>query len=337
MRIVLISPFSQGPIRGNQTTVDRIALQLTRADVDVTIRAADSSVVTEPDHSAAPPTLLHAFHAYHSGALARRLAHHYAIPYLVTITGSDLFDPAFRDHPLTRAVLQDAAAITCFDQVVAEQLQAQFQDCADKLAIIPQGVSVPRQDETPVARPADALVVLLPAALRPAKGILEAIEWLSPLAAGGMPLQLWLVGGDLDPAYAAAVRQQGKLYDWIVFWGEIPHDQMGGYYAASDLVLNSSHFEGGMANALLEAMARGKAVLASDVPGNRSLILHNHTGLLYHTAQELREHLQTLARQPELRSRLGQAARKLVVERFSPEREADALTQLYHRINTQRT
>lgn len=337
MRIVMISPFSHGPIRGNQTTVNRIAGSLTQAGIQVDITSVDSTVTEYPVTAAAPPTLLHAFHAFHSGPLARRLAQRHGIPYLVTITGSDLFDPVFRDHPTTRTVLQDAAAITCFDQVVAEQLQMQFKHCTGKLTVIPQGVYIPLQNEMPVARPADSMVVLLPAAQRPAKGILEAIEGLVPLADEGVPIRLWLVGGDLDADYAAAIRQRCHTQDWIVPWGEVPHTQMGGYYAASDVVLNSSHFEGGMANTLLEAMARGKAVLATDVPGNRSLIINEQTGLLYRSPEELRHHLLTLWQQPGLRTRLGQAARTLVHTRFSPQQEADALIRLYQRIGAQHT
>lgn len=330
MRVCLFAPFSSGPIRGNIITVNRIARHLEKLGIQTTVAALDQPdrqaiLLRQPEGS---PDLIHAFHAFHSGPLARSTAQQLQIPYLITITGSDLFEPAFRDSPATAAALQDADAVTCFDNIIAERLTATFPFLTGKLAIISQGVE-PLPDSAPLPRSADSFIILLPAALRPVKGIHEAIDALAPLATEAPNLQLWLAGGELDRDYTGQIRQQAAALGWIRLLGEVPHDRMGAVYRASDLVLNASLFEGGMANCLLEAMACARPVLARDIPGNRSLIRHGETGWLYRDGHDLRKMVCNLADRPDQREEVGRAAREYVAGHFSAAKEAAALLSLY--------
>jgi glycosyltransferase involved in cell wall biosynthesis len=99
--------------------------------------------------------------------------------------------------------------------------------------------------------------------------------------------------------------------------------------AAADVVLNGSRSEGGMANSVLEAFALGRAVLAADIPGNRSLVEDGVTGLLFADESELSAQAERLAADPALRGRLGAAARAVVARRFPPEVEIDGYLQAY--------
>lgn len=330
MHCALFCPFSLGPARGNITSVQRISRNLHRQGCHVNLLPLDS-----PDLQARlrhladdPPDLIHAFHAYHAGPTALDVARQLKVPYLITLTGSDLFDPALRDHPHTQQALAAAASVTCFDPIVAQSLLSHHPGMAGKLSVIPQGVE-PLPAAPPVSRAADAFVILLPAALRPVKGIDRAIAELTPLVPSLPKLQLWVAGGVLDEAYAAAVRAAAGQHPWARLLGEIPCRTMGAYYAAADLVLNSSLFEGGMANALLEAMVSGRPVLAHDVAGNRSLIRDGETGWLYRSGDELRALVSRLSDQPLLLQRAGQAARMHVLEHCSPQQEAAQLLTLY--------
>ena len=333
MHVILVSPFSSGPIRGNIITVNRIARHLQLLGIQTTTLPLDRYAQKETisQLAASPPDLLHAFHAFHSGPLARSLSQQLQIPYLVTITGSDLFDPAFRDHPATILALQDAHAITCFDSIIAERLAATYPGLSGKTVVIPQGVD-PLPDSKPLSRPPDSFIVLLPAALRPVKGVLEAIDALTPLIERIPNLQLWLAGGELDSDYAGQIRQRAATLNWIRLLGELPHDRMGAVYRAADLVLNASLFEGGMANCLLEAMTCARPVLARDIAGNRSLVRHGETGWLYRDEHDLRDMISLLAEQPGQREEVGRAAALFVSDCFSAANEAAALLSLYCRI-----
>ncbi len=339
MRVALLSPFSIGPLRGNIITVQRVAHYLPATGWETATIPLDTN-----DYQACKliadryqPDLLHAFHALQSAPLARTLARQSGLPYLVTMTGSDLYEPSLLHHPDTSLALNDAAAIICFDTLAVAQLNSAYPHLTGRVTVIPQGVE-PLTTDQPFPRTAEELIILLPAALRPVKGVLEAMEALSPLAAERPQLKLWLAGGDLDPQYAALVRQQASTRPWVRLLGEVPHERMGDLYAACDLVLNNSRFEGGMANTLLEAMAAAKPVVACDVPGNRSLITHAVTGWLFSDHQELSGLIRRLGNDSCLRIKAGQAARAQVLHRFSPQHEAAALAALYRQtLATHRT
>jgi len=333
MRIVLLSPFTGGPLRGNMITVQRIAQHLPAVGCESTTIGLDTTSLDQAqqliDHYR--PELVHAFHAFHAGPTARLLALRNRRPYLITMTGSDLYDPDFYRHPDTLLALQDAAAITCFDPLAADQFIQRHSELKPRVQVIPQGVT-PLAAAEPFPRPADSFIILLPAAIRPVKGILEAITALTPLADQDPRLQLWLAGGDLDAPYAALVRHQAAGLPWVRLLGEVPHQRMGDLFAACDLVLNNSRFEGGMANTLLEAMAAGKPVIASDVPGNRSLIRHGETGWLFQDQQQFHRLMQPLLTHPRLLHDTGAAAKAFVTSRFSPQHEATSLAALYARL-----
>ena len=330
MQIALFAPYSQGPIRGNITSVQRIArhLQLHGLQTDLISLDATDLPLRLQNLALTPPTLLHGFHAFHAGPLTRTTAQQLGLPYLITLTGSDLFDPALRDQTETRLALHDAAAVTCFDPLVAELAKQAFPQISPKLHVIPQGVE-PFQDTIPAEKPSDSFVILLPAALRPVKGIDFAIEQLTPLALEQPLMQLWIAGGELDYQYAATIRAQAAKLPWVKLLGEVPHQSMGALYAAANLVLNSSEFEGGMANALLEAMVMGKPVLARDVPGNRSLICHGETGWLFQDGEELCRLIRQLMADQALRTTIAGQAQQYVLAQYSPQREAGLLAQLY--------
>lgn len=331
--VAIISPFSIGPTRGNITTVDRIAKNLPQTGCRIAVLALDSM---NPAEQLAllrktPPDLLHAFHAHHAGPVARLAARELRVPYLVTITGSDLFDAGFCNEISTRLALKDAAAVTCFDPLVSRNLAEVFPEFTGKIFVIPQGVA-PLPTGKPFLRVEGEFSILLPAAIRPVKGIADAIDALTPLAGEFPAMRLMLAGGELDPVYAAGVREKIATLPWAHLLGDIPHRQMGDLLAASDLVLNCSLFEGGMANTLLEAMIMGKPVLARDVVGNRSVVRHGENGWLYNNNDELRGIIRMLIHNPHIGIDAGEAAREYVLKFCSVLTEAQRYREVYEQV-----
>jgi glycosyltransferase involved in cell wall biosynthesis len=104
---------------------------------------------------------------------------------------------------------------------------------------------------------------------------------------------------------------------------------MASLFAQSDVVLNCSLSEGGMANSVLEALACGRAVLAADIEGNRSLVAHDVSGLLFRTPSELEAMAERLIVDPGLRARLAATGHAYVSANFPPAREIEGYLAVY--------
>ncbi|MEJ2745458.1 MAG: glycosyltransferase [bacterium] len=101
----------------------------------------------------------------------------------------------------------------------------------------------------------------------------------------------------------------------------------------SDLVMFSSRFEG-LSLALLEAMASGKAVVATDIAENRTVIVQDRTGVLIapRNHEAFAEAAIRLLGDERKRRRLGEAASMIVRERYGIERCVEEILAIYEGI-----
>ena len=330
MRIAIVSPYSAGPLRGNMTTVNRIVRHLGYAGIETVVLPVDAVSADEMELRLARfrPDLIHAFHAHYCGGIANCLAKRLDIRFVLTVTGSDIFDPALRDHPATAEAIAQAAAIACFSQTEADMVTRSFSRTAGTVVLIPQGVEQPQRSDNAVTYSGD-FIVLLPAALRAVKNIESAVSALAPPWPAGRSLRLLIAGGVIEHDYASRLKKVLDDSPWAVWLGEVPFKRMGALYGAADLVLNCSHFES-MPNSLLEAMAAGRPVLAADIPGNRLLVRHGETGWLYRDQADFRETVLRLADDRTLGALIGCRGQEFVLTNFPPWREAEAYRELYH-------
>jgi glycosyltransferase involved in cell wall biosynthesis len=339
LAVALLAPFAFPSVRGNAVTVERIARGLRARGLDVALwdLSATSAEVVERQVRAFRPAALHAFHAYRTGPVALRLARSQDVPLVVTITGTDgnhdLVDPT--RAAVVRGVLETAAAVTVFHESMAARLRAALPDLGPRLSVVPQSVSfeaVPDGDPPPPDLPAaPGGLLLFPGGIRPVKNPRFPLEPLDGVVARRPGVRLAYVGPVLDPAEGEALRAMLAGRPWARTLGAVPHWAMPAVLRAADVVLNCSESEGGMANSVLEALALGRAVLAADIAGNRSLIEDGVTGLLYATAAELAAGAERLLADPALRRRLGEAGRARVGP-LTTAREADRYLAVYRRL-----
>lgn len=101
----------------------------------------------------------------------------------------------------------------------------------------------------------------------------------------------------------------------------------------SDVVVLPSLDES-CSNAVLEAMAAGRAVVATQSGGNSELVTDGRSGRLFTPGdwRELAARLLELIREPDLRRRLGRKAARRVLARHSMSRCADAYEEVYSRL-----
>ncbi len=103
---------------------------------------------------------------------------------------------------------------------------------------------------------------------------------------------------------------------------------------ACDVVVDASWAGTGITGTVREAMAMARAVVATDCAGNRELVVDGEVGLLVPPldTRALARALDRLLADPALRARLGAAARRRVVERFSTRARLDRLERLYREL-----
>jgi len=338
-RVALLTPFAFPSVRGNAVTVERIARGLRSRGVG--LRLWDLSVVAEVtvEEQVADlrRTLIHAFHAFRVGSLALRLARRAEVPLLVTVTGTDanhdLFDA--ERAPIVRRVLEGASAVSVFHESMAARIIQVLPDLAARLTVVPQSVSFEQEAGEPAGSttaPAKGSRLLFPAGIRPIKNPRFPLPPLDAVARSRPGLELSYVGPILDSREGEALLAALRTRAWARYLGARPHHEMRALIADADVMLNCSISEGGMANSVLEALALGRAVLASNIEGNRSLVDDGVTGFLFRTPEEFAGKAEQLLGDPTLRRRLGGAGRERVTARFSPARELDGYLAMYARL-----
>ncbi len=134
-----------------------------------------------------------------------------------------------------------------------------------------------------------------------------------------------LIGtGEADTSANAAQGQWGREIEGgrarVQRVGQVPHAALPAVLRRGRVYVMASWYEG-HPKSLIEAMACGMAVVASDRPGVAEVVQHGVTGLLCEpTPTALRAAIARLLGDPALRERLGRAARVAAVERYSLER-----------------
>jgi glycosyltransferase involved in cell wall biosynthesis len=336
--VALLTPFAFPSLRGNAVTVERIARGLRARGV--TLGVWDLSTTPEAPVAAAieheRPRLIHAFHAWRAGPLALSLARRLEVPLVVTLTGTDanhdLFDPERAAG--VRRVLEGASAVVVFHESVGTRVAAVLPDVASRLVVIAQAATLAEEPYDLGARwdlPEARVLFLFAGGIRPVKRPRFPLRPFARLVERRPEARLAYAGPVLDPTEGARLMRELEGVPWARYLGAVPHDAMASLLRASDVVLNCSESEGGMANAILEAFAVGRPVLAADIPGNRSLVEHGVTGLLFSDAGTFLAGAERLVADAAFRGRLGRAGADRVRREYPPAREIDAYLALYRR------
>ena len=230
-----------------------------------------------------------------------------------------------------------ASYIAVSDAVKEQYVQAGFDP--DLIEAIYNGID-PRfleqgKLDPPAARHTDRgpLRLLYVGRLRAEKGILVALQALALLMSEqsrtGMqapPLRLDVIG-DGNDVYLGALEhfvQEQHLSEVVHFHGRIQQDELIDHYDCSDLLLVPSLWQEPFGLVVVEAMARGLPVIASNLGGPAEILTHGVDGLLVEPGneQELAAAIRLLLNDPAKRAHLGRSARDTVERRFTIEENA---------------
>lgn len=225
--------------------------------------------------------LIDAHYFYPDGVAAVALGRYFNKPVVVTARGSDI--SLIPQHRVARKLIQRAAAaadgiITVCNALKTELVQLGVD--AHKITPLRNGVDLQRfQPGDRAALRAtigvDGFVLLSVGHLLPVKG--------HDLAISALPLMddatLMIAGAGPELARLQALAAQLGVAARVRFLGSVPQTDLPRYYGAADALLLASSREG-WANVLLEAMACGTPVVASNVWGTPEVVAAPAAGVL---------------------------------------------------------
>jgi glycosyltransferase involved in cell wall biosynthesis len=185
----------------------------------------------------------------------------------------------------------------------------------------------PAQRRQALGLPAGRLAIGVVSRLSGEKGVDRALRAFAGLRARQSNCDLHIIGAGPEEANLRALAQDLGLGAGIRFWGWQRQPQP--YYEMMDLLLLPSRTEG-MPNVVLEAMAMGVPVAATDVGGVRELLDGGRCGVILDQNQaNWPAQISPLLWSPAYRSGLALEARRRVEERYSYHRWIERLNAVY--------
>jgi glycosyltransferase involved in cell wall biosynthesis len=188
---------------------------------------------------------------------------------------------------------------------------------ADAVLIRGAGVDLDRFHPTP--EPAGAPTVVLVARMLWDKGVREYVEAARSLKRKGLACRFLLVGAPdarnpaaIGEAQLRAWEREGTI-EWVGHRSDVEQ-----ILAKSHIVCLPSYREG-LPKSLLEGLAAGRPIVATDVPGCRQAVRDGENGILVPSRDSgaLADALETLIRDPALRQRYGANGRRRAEAEFA--------------------
>lgn len=269
------------------------------------------------------------FHGNMAGALVGMMTGRPVLWSLETQEGASWHHPCYR---LLRFFPRRVCSVS---ETVRQFFRKKVGMEPDRLSVVGHGVAAApaklRQREEFDIPDRDFLVATA-SRLDPGKGIDDAIETVARLRREGHPVTLLVAGdGTLKASLERRVREL-KVADHVRFLGW--RDDVPELFTAADLVVHPSHLGEGMPNVVLEAMAAGRAVVATDAGGTREAVVDRETGFLVGKGdlQNLYDKMKNLMIDRDLLQRMGKEGKKSAEEHFSISRMVEGYAALYERL-----
>ncbi|MGA7799193.1 MAG: TIGR04063 family PEP-CTERM/XrtA system glycosyltransferase [Gammaproteobacteria bacterium] len=250
------------------------------------------------------PDVLHAHSPALNGLAALRAGRRHGIPVVYEVRA--FWEDAAVDHGtsqewgaryrLTRAlesyVLRNAAAVTTICEGLRQDIVGRGVP-ADRVTVIPNAVDLEQFSADGTADPLlkqelgleNSRVLGFIGSFYSYEGLADLLRAMSRIRQHESAVKLLLVGGGPQEAELRRLTAELQLHESVVFTGRVAHSDVQRYYDLIDLFVypRQSMRLTELVTPLkpLEAMARGRLVIASDVGGHRELISDRETGRLF--------------------------------------------------------
>lgn len=275
---------------------------------------------------------------WNSGAIDYRGLYDLGIPVVVSCRGSQInIRPHLPGYENYREELRQSFAGAAAVHVVSRDILEKAMNFGldpHKAALIRPAVD-PRVFQPPDERKsAPRFTIITTGALIWLKGFEYALLALHELQQKRVDCQFEIIGDGPEKARLLYTLQDLGLESRVSLLGRLPPREVLARLQRADAFLLSSLSEG-IANAALEAMSCGLPVVTSDCGGMREAVTDGVEGFVVplRDPPAMAGALASLAADPHLRARMGQAARERVLRDFDSRQQIDAFEQLFRALS----
>jgi glycosyltransferase involved in cell wall biosynthesis len=322
------------------------------------------------EHHRKPFDVLHAYFLTQAGFVAAYAGKYLDLPSVISVRGNDIERATFDPSKFSQIMyaLQNASAVTTNASELVKKAKTFFDR---EIILIPNGIDpehfnpvsmnqalaesldIPSPwtsvqgytDEAPLGlKDAEASFVAQPddepsgvpvmgfvGELREKKGLKILLSAYTQVYKK-QPAVLLIVGDVREGEDKQCVEKYRSSHpdSRIIITSYVSPNDLPAYYSLMDVFVHPS-LRDGMPNALLEAMACEKPVIATPVGGMLDVIKDGENGIFVpvNDSDALANTIHELLKNVELRYRLGKAARQTIMDGFSPQKELDANLDVY--------
>ena len=204
-----------------------------------------------------------------------------------------------------------------------------------KCAVIYRGVEIEKIKSAPPNLTlkndySDNIIITFIGRLIDGKGVADLIKATADLK---MKFKLLIVGTGPQKNNLEKLVADLQIKDRVIFFGHKKFEEAMGILKISDIFVNPSYTEG-LPTSVIEAALCKKAIIATDVGGTPEIITNNKSGYLINprNINSLKEKLELLLKNPELRKKLGKEAYADVHKKFNWGKSINQYLEIFSKI-----
>ena len=285
--------------------------------------------------------LTHSFFTVPCGFLSWRVRKKHKIPYVISLRGADV--PGYSDRfsliywilkPIVKKIWKNAAAVVSNSEGLKKLARETKPD--QEISVIYNGVDVenfkPEDRGRDMSKSSPFIITPGASRLTARKGLKYLIEAVKDLSGKYPEIQLKIMGDGDARADLENLAKDLKIENYVKFLGRIPRGKTAPYYQEASVFVLPSLNEG-MSNAMLEALASGLPIIATDTGGTKELVKDGENGYIIKMkdSDDIAEKIEKLINDSELRIKMGERSRQKALE-MSWKKVAGKYFELYRTI-----
>jgi len=254
-------------------------------------------------------------------------------PCVIWGRGSDVYVPWMFREQISKFVLKNADAVIA----LTEDMKKKMKKIYDRdISVIPNGIDLSKVEclskedvRLNLGVKNDKKIILFVGALHPVKGLTYLVEAMKIIRDKNK--QLILVGDGKERDHLKDLVKKYGLEKCVIFIGKVPNDKVFKYMMASDVFVLPSLSEG-FPNVVLEAMASGLPIVATNVGGLSEIVKDGENGFLVDpkNPEQIAEKINLFLEDEKFRERISKNSKNKAKE-YSWESIIERLEKIYLR------